>query len=129
MRTLLKPVVVIAALAAVGAPALAGAKVKVVTSIPDFAAITRAVGGDAVEVESIVKGNRDVHSVELLPSLILKVQRADIYVKVGLDLDLWAQSLIDGSRNAKLLVVDAAQRITPLEVPASGVDRARSAAA
>jgi zinc/manganese transport system substrate-binding protein len=96
--------------------------VRVVTSIPDFAAVARAVGGDLVEAESIVKGNRDVHAVEVLPSFFVKIRRADVYVKVGLDLDLWAQQLIDGSRNAKLVIVDASTGIAPLEVPTYKVD-------
>ena len=100
----------------------AAAPVTVVTSLPDFAVIAQAIGGDQVEVDSIVKGNRDVHSVELLPSLMLKVRRADIYVKVGLDLDLWSRQLIDGSRNARLDVVDASARIEVLQVPTFKVD-------
>lgn len=96
--------------------------VKVVASIPDFAAVARAVGGDAVEVDAIVRGNRDVHAVELLPSLMMKVRRADVYLKVGMDLDLWAQSLIDGSRNAKLTIVDVSKNITALEVPTAAVN-------
>jgi ABC-type Zn uptake system ZnuABC Zn-binding protein ZnuA len=102
--------------------ATAAEPVRVVTSIPDFAAVAKAVGGDLVEAESIVKGNRDVHAVEILPSFFVKIRRADVYVKVGLDLDLWAQQLIDGSRNARLIVVDASTGIEPLEVPTFKVD-------
>ena len=96
--------------------------IRVVTSIPDHAALARAIGGDAVEVESIIKGNRDVHAVELLPSFMVKVRRADVYVKVGLDLDLWSRQIIDGSRNGRLVVVDASERVEKLEVPAFKVD-------
>jgi len=113
------PLALAAALAAGSSPA---EPVAVVTSLPDFAAITRAIGGDLVEVDSIVKGNRDVHSVELLPSLMLKVRRANIYVKVGLDLDLWSRQLIDGSRNAGLVVVDPSAGIEVLQVPTFKVD-------
>ncbi|MFH1175904.1 MAG: metal ABC transporter substrate-binding protein [Acidobacteriota bacterium] len=113
---------IILMLAAVGASAVTAEPVRVVASIPDLAAITRAVGGDLVEVESIVKGNRDIHAVEILPSFFVKIRRADMYVKVGLDLDLWAQQLIDGSRNARLLIVDASTGIVPLEVPNFKVD-------
>lgn len=105
------------------APALAGAApLRVITSIPDHAVLVRAIGGGEVEAESIVKGNRDVHAVELLPSFMVKVGRADVYVKVGLDLDLWARQIIDGSRNARLIVVDASIQVEKLEVPAFKVD-------
>jgi zinc/manganese transport system substrate-binding protein len=96
--------------------------VTVVTALSDFAAIARAIGGDHVAVESIVKGNRDVHAIELLPSLMVKVRRADVYVMVGLDLDLWSRQLIDGSRNPRLVVVDPSSRIEVLEVPTFRVD-------
>ncbi|MBI4916295.1 MAG: zinc ABC transporter substrate-binding protein [Acidobacteria bacterium] len=110
-------------LLAVGlASAASGEPIRVVTSIPDFGAIAAAIGGADVTTESIVKGNRDVHAVELLPSLMMKVRKADVYVKVGLDLDLWAQQIIDGSRNPRLLVVDASERIVKLEVPDFKVD-------
>lgn len=103
--------------------AVAGAApVRVVTSIPDHAALVRAIGGGDVEVDSIVKGNRDVHAVELLPSFMVKVAQADVYVKVGLDLDLWARQIIDGSRNGKLIVVDASSGVEKLEVPSFKVD-------
>lgn len=111
------------ALAALIGPSLLAAEpLRVVTSIPDHAALVRAIGGGEVETESIVKGNRDVHAVELLPSFMVKVGRADLYVKVGMDLDLWAQSIIDGSRNGKLIVVDASAGVEKLEVPTFKVD-------
>jgi ABC-type Zn uptake system ZnuABC Zn-binding protein ZnuA len=110
-------------LLAVGlASAASGEPIRVVTSIPDFGVIAAAIGGTDVVTESIVKGNRDVHAVELLPSLMVKVRKADVYVKVGLDLDLWAQQIIDGSRNARLVIVDASRNVVKLDVPTFKVD-------
>lgn len=107
---------------AVGATTAAAVPLRVITSIPDFAVVAEAIGGGEVVAESIVKGNRDVHAVELLPSFFIKIRKADVYAKVGLDLDLWAQQLIDGSRNAKLVVVDVSRYVEPLEVPTFKVD-------
>jgi zinc/manganese transport system substrate-binding protein len=59
--------------------------------------------------------------VEVLPSYMIKVSRSDVYLKVGLSLDQWAAGIIDGSRNAKLKVVDCSQGITPLEKPTGRV--------
>ncbi len=110
------------ALAGSSLPARAADPIRVVTAIPDFAAIAEAIGGGDVQAGSIIVGNRDVHAVELLPSFFVKIRRAQVYVKVGMDLDLWSQQLIDGSRNARLVVVDASSNITPLEVPTFKVD-------
>jgi ABC-type Zn uptake system ZnuABC Zn-binding protein ZnuA len=100
-------------------------RVKVVTSTEDLASIAKMIGGDLVEVEAIARGNQDPHFVELLPSYMVRVRRADLYVKVGMSLDYWAQQIIDGSRNSRLVVVDAASAIpveSRLEVPTGKVD-------
>ena len=91
------------------------AELTVVTSTSDLAAIAREVGGDLVSAESIAAGTQDPHFVELLPSYMIRVRKADVYVKVGMDLDYWAQAIIDGSRNAKLEIVDASSTV-PIEI-------------
>jgi ABC-type Zn uptake system ZnuABC Zn-binding protein ZnuA len=104
-----------------GAPN-AGAKVRIVASTTDLASIAEFVGGDKVDVESIARGTADPHYIEVLPSYMLKVARAQIYLKVGFDLDRWANQIIDGSRNGKLIVVDCSTQIEPLERPTTKVD-------
>ena len=102
--------------------AITWGKVKVVTSTSDLAAITREVGGNLVKVESIARGSQDPHYIEVLPSHMLKVKRADIYLKVGMELDLWADKIIGGSRNKDLVIVDCSENIKAQEVPAGKVD-------
>jgi ABC-type Zn uptake system ZnuABC Zn-binding protein ZnuA len=98
------------------------AKVRIVASSPDLASIAELVGGDKVEVTSISKGTMNPHYVEVLPSYMIKVKRADVYLRVGMDSDIWAQQIIDGSRNGKLLIVDCSRGIAPLNVPTRQVD-------
>ncbi len=100
----------------------AEAKVRIFASTTDLASIAEMIGGSHVEVESICRGPADPHFVQLLPSYMVKVGRADIYLKVGMDLDYWANAIIDGSQNGKLLIVDCSKNIEPLEVPTSRVD-------
>jgi len=97
-------------------------KVNLITSITDLADIAKTIGGERVNVSSIARGNQDPHYVEVLPSYMMKVKRAHIYLKVGMEMDLWAQLIIDGSRNRKLQVVDCSQGINRLEVPTDKVD-------
>lgn len=98
------------------------AKVAVVTSTADLKSIAELIGGDLVTVETLNKGASNPHSVEVLPSSMLKVSKAQIYLKVGLDLDQWAQPIIDGSRNGKLVVVDCSKDVPVLEKPTQKVD-------
>ncbi len=97
----------------------ASAKLRVAASTTDLASIAGSVGGDQVEVVAIARPNADVHRVEVLPSYMVQVSRADLYLKVGLGLDQWADGIIDGSRNSKLHVLDCSAGITPLDKPAS----------
>lgn len=97
-------------------------KIKVVAATSDLGYFAEQVGGELVAVDVIASGNRDVHYIEVLPSYMLKVRRADVYLKVGLELDLWSQPIIDGSRNGSLRVVDCSEGITPLEVPTFQAD-------
>lgn len=98
------------------------AKVSVVASTTDLAAIARAVGGEAVHVEAIAQGDGNPHAIEVLPSSMMKVARAQLYLKVGLGLDLWAQPIIDGARNKRLRVVDCSRGVPVLEQPSGRVD-------
>lgn len=113
---------IVTLLIALVAATTAAAKVKVVTSTTDLASIAKMVGGDAVEVTSIARGTSDPHFVEVLPSYMMRVQKAALYLKLGMDVDRWAAPIIDGSRNGKLLVVDCSRNITPMEVPTGKID-------
>ncbi len=99
-----------------------GDRLRVVASINDLASIASTVGGDRVEVAAIARPGSDVHRVEVLPSYMVRVARADVYLKVGLALDAWADQIIDGSRNTKVTVVDCSRTITPLDKPTGRVD-------
>ena len=96
--------------------------VKVVTTLSDLGSLVKEIGGDKVDVESLVKGTQDPHHIEVLPSYMVKLRRADLFVMVGMDLDIWAFPLRDGSRNARLVVVDCSKYINRLEIPTQKVD-------
>ena len=95
----------------------AGAKVRVVTTLADLADFTRQIGGERVQVDFIVRGDQNPHFVEVKPSYMLKLKSADVFFMIGMDLEMWAPQIIDGSRNSKLLIVDLSKNIRKLEVP------------
>ena len=98
------------------------AKINVVASITDLADIANQIGGKHVNTLSIARGSQDPHYVEVLPSYMIKVKRADMYLMVGMELDQWAEQIIDGSRNSDLKIVDCSENIIPLEIPTRKVD-------
>lgn len=95
---------------------------RVVTTTSDLASLVLAVGGDRVRVDALVKGTQDPHQIEVLPSYMLKLRQADLFFIIGMDLDLWALPLRDGSRNARIRMVDCSTSIQRLEVPTSAVN-------
>ena len=109
------------------AGALAGAVpahavVKIAASTTDLGSIAKSVGGDRVEVVAIAGATADPHRVEVLPSYMVRVARAQMYLKVGLGLDQWADAIIEGSHNGKLAVVDCSNGVNVLEKPTGKVD-------
>jgi zinc/manganese transport system substrate-binding protein len=115
------------ALAAICITALAGAApahaaLQVVTAVPELADITSQVGGSLVSVYSIAKPNQDYHMIEPRPSDVSRIAKAGLVVRIGMDLDLWMDALINASGNRKVArggagYVDASEHIAKLEVP------------
>ena len=102
----------------------------VVATTEDLASIAREVGGDRIAIESIARGYQDPHFVEAKPSFILRLQRADLLVVVGRDLEIgWLPPLIRQSRNGRIQpgaggYLDASLTCTILESPAGQITRA-----
>ncbi|MEW6050868.1 MAG: metal ABC transporter substrate-binding protein [Candidatus Zixiibacteriota bacterium] len=117
----MKRICIVLILLALFIAGIANAKVKIVASSSDLASIATFVGKELVDVTAIGQGRSNLHFVEVLPSYMYKVSKADIYLKNGLMLDQWAQSVIDGARNGKLVVVDCSKGITVLDKPTERV--------
>src|SRR5262245_28080891 len=118
---------VLAAIA--GIVASAQSKLTVVTTTEDLAAIAREVGGDRISVESIARGYQDPHFVEAKPSFILKLQKADLLVLVGRELENgWLPPLVQQSRSRKVQVgssgyLDTSLKARILDIPQGQITR------
>jgi zinc/manganese transport system substrate-binding protein len=122
--------VLAACLALLAGPAFAQSKLNVVTTIEDLASIAREVGGDRISVEALARGYQDPHFVEAKPSFILKLQKADVLIAVGRELEIgWLPPLIQQSRNGRIQVgadgyLDASLTAEILEIPTGQITRA-----
>jgi ABC-type Zn uptake system ZnuABC Zn-binding protein ZnuA len=110
--------------------AYAQGKLNVITTTEDLASIAAEVGGDHIVVESIAKGYQDPHYVEAKPSFILKLQKADLLILVGRELEIgWLPPLITQCRNPRIQpgapgYFEAAQFAEILEIPTGQITRA-----
>jgi zinc/manganese transport system substrate-binding protein len=104
-------------------------KLNIVTTTTNLKSIAEAVGGEHVSVFSIAGGSEDPHFIEAKPSFMMKARSADLWIRIGLELEIGYEELIlAGSRNARIRVgapghLDASAGIKPLEVPTGKVSR------
>src|SRR3954471_515682 len=128
MKSLFLPIVV--AVVGLATPTVPASKLNVVTTTPDLGALAREIGGDRVDVKTLAKPPEDPHFVDAKPSHIVTLNRADVLVEGGAELEQgWMPPLLDNARNAKIQVgapgrVTASAGIKMLEVPAT-LDRSR----
>jgi zinc/manganese transport system substrate-binding protein len=120
----------LAALASVAGAADARAELNVITSTEDLASLAREVGGDKARVESLARGYQDPHFVEAKPSFVLKLNKAQLLIVVGRDLEIgWLPPLITQSRNPRIQpgsegYLDASLSAKILELPTGQITRA-----
>jgi len=106
-------------------------KIRVMASSTDMIAIAKEIAGeDRVDGYSPFAGYQEpeLWVEEVFPSWLLKAAKADIYVRIGLAADIWADVVVTASRNHKIFRgapghVDASEGIRVIEVPTWKVDR------
>jgi zinc/manganese transport system substrate-binding protein len=111
--------------------ATAYGKIKVVTTTTDIKALVSEVGGDTVDVDSLCKGTQDPHFLEAKPSYMVKVNKADLVIAVGLGLEVgWLPSIVRGARNSNVNpgtngYLELGPQLNPIEVASGQVTRAQ----
>lgn len=110
---------------------LLGARLNVVCTLPDLAALATAVGGSAVQVTSLATGMEDPHFVDPKPSFVRVLNRADVLVEGGAELEQgWLPPLVNNARNPRILGqapghLLAAGSARLLQVPVTPQDRSQ----
>lgn len=88
-----------------GGPMAHAKTLKIVTTTQDLASIALAVGGNKVTVNSLIVGARDPHRLEAKPSYMSRVSSADLFLAVGLELEVgYEKPILDGSGNSNVAV-------------------------
>jgi zinc/manganese transport system substrate-binding protein len=98
-------------------------QIRVVATWPALADITRQIGKELVNVDSLATGVEDPHGVPMKPSFVPRLNRADVLVLIGLDDEhAWLPALLDVANNPKILLgrpgyIDCSIGIPVLEAP------------
>ena len=101
-------------LAATASPARAEDRLKVVASFSILGDFVKNVGGDRVEVTTLVGPNGDVHVYTPAPADAKKIADARLVVINGLGLEGWLPRLVQSS-GGKAAIVTATDGIVPLK--------------
>jgi len=102
---------------------------NVLTTTTDLAAIAREVGGDAVTVNCLTRGPEDPHFIDARPSFARQAHDADVFIKVGLELEIgYEVPIVRDARNARIQpgspgYCDASVGVDLLDIPSGTVDR------
>lgn len=130
MKRLRIGMIAFTAIVLAGAVQARAAGLRVVATTQDLEAIVKEVAGDKVETESLAKGYQDPHFVEAKPSFILRLNKADLLVVVGRELEIgWLPPLITQARNQKIQpgaqgYLDASLTAKILDLPTGQITRA-----
>jgi zinc/manganese transport system substrate-binding protein len=105
-------------------------RINVVATTPDLASLAREICGTACDVKALAKPTEDPHFVDAKPSHIITLNRADVLVEGGAELELgWLPPLLESARNSRIASgapgrIVASHGVQMLEIPAS-FDRSR----
>ena len=91
-------------------------KISVVVTIPPQAEFVKRIGGERVEVSSMVPQGANPHTYEPTPSQLMNVSKAEMYVKMGSGIEFeiaWMDKIASMNRN--MLIVDCSNGIELLE--------------
>jgi zinc/manganese transport system substrate-binding protein len=103
MNTCIRMLNAVVALVLCASLARAGDPLKVVATIPDLADVVREIGGDRVDVTTITRGKENLHAVKARPSHMIALSRADLFVEVGLSLEVsFVPALLENARNDRI---------------------------
>lgn len=99
------------------------AKLNVVATTPDIGAIAKEIGGEKIALTTLARATEDPHFVDPKPSFIVKLNKADVLIHGGADLEVgWLPKLVEQARNAKIVgaakgEVRCCEGVKMLEVP------------
>ncbi|OBY28460.1 metal ABC transporter substrate-binding protein [Leisingera sp. JC1] len=96
---LLKTVSVAAIMAVAASAAMAGDKMKVVTTFTVLADMAANVAGDAAEVVSVTKPGAEIHGYEPTPRDIVRASDADLILWNGMNLELWFEQFLSNMQD------------------------------
>jgi zinc transport system substrate-binding protein len=90
-------------------------KVQVVASFYPLYDFAMNVGGERVEITTLIPNGVEPHDFEPSPGDIIALENADIFVYNGAGMEMWIDSLLESTNNGDLIVVDTSESVELIE--------------
>ncbi|NDJ17170.1 metal ABC transporter substrate-binding protein [Myxacorys almedinensis] len=95
-------------------PAQQNNKLRVTATFLPVYLFTKAVAGDAAQVDILVKPGTEVHEYQSTPDDVKALAQTDLVVQNGLGIEEFLDGTIKSAQNPNLKVIDASQGIKPI---------------
>lgn len=89
-------------------------KLKVITTFLPIYLFTKAVAGDAAQVEILIPPGTEVHEYQSTPAAVQTIAQADVVVKNGLGMEEFLDDTLKSAENQNLQVIDTSQGISTI---------------
>jgi len=87
-------------------------EVKVVATLDLFGDFARQVGGDRVDVSTLIPAGADPHTYEPVPSRVAKLAKADLVITNGLGLEAALEDVIEENTPSSTLVIELSEGLS-----------------
>lgn len=89
-------------------------KVKVSVTFNAMKEFVEAVGGDKVEISTIIPDGTEPHDFEPKAQDLVGLSTAQVFVYNGFGMETWVDNAVSAANNQKLITVDASSGATPI---------------
>ncbi|MCL2513325.1 MAG: metal ABC transporter substrate-binding protein [Oscillospiraceae bacterium] len=91
-------------------------KINIVATIFPEYDFARAIVGDKANVQLLIQPGSSVHSFDPSPSDMVKAQKADVFIFIGGESDIWVEDrLLDSLDTSKMIIIRLIDHIDMLE--------------
>lgn len=89
-------------------------KITVITTIFPLYDFTRNIGGDRLEVKTLIPPGSEPHSWEPTPEDMINISRADLFIFSGGGLETWIDKMVKNIESPRPVIVPAIKNISTL---------------
>lgn len=91
-------------------------KIPVVASFGAMEILTKEIGGDLVQIDSMVPAGMEPHDFEPRTKDLVKIKNARLFVYNGMGMEHWADKVLSSAFHDNLIIVEASKGIQPIPI-------------